>query len=98
VGFEHGVELADVGPIALAARRAVLVQVDLVGAEAGVAIAAPYERIGEVLQVAGRFQDSRRREDAAVLADHVLALLDEITPPRLFDVVAERDADRSEIP
>src|SRR5690606_25088403 len=48
--------------------------------------------------MAGCFPDTRVHQDAGVEADHVPALLDEVPPPKLLDVVAQLDAKRTEVP
>src|SRR5205823_13973385 len=70
----------------------------LVKTEALAAVAALDEGIGEVLDVTGRLPDARMHEDRAVEPDDVVAELHHRTPPRLFHVVLELDAERPEVP
>ncbi len=69
VGLEHEVELAGLGErAALAAVGAQVGVVELVEAEALVAVAAVDERVGEVREVPGRLPHRGRREDRRVEA------------------------------
>src|SRR5207249_6725882 len=95
-GPEHQVELTGFGKLAAIVR--VARAGDLVGAEALVALLALDPRVGEVLNMTGRHPGLRVHDDAGVDADHVVAQLDHRTPPGLFDVVAQRDPQRPEVP
>jgi hypothetical protein len=66
--------------------------------EARLARPAVDQGIVEVHDVAGSFPDTRMHQDAGVEPDHVAATLDKRLPPELLDVVAQLDAQRTEVP
>ena len=95
VGLEHQVELAGLGERAvLAAARAGVRIVELVEAEAVLAVGAVDERVGEVRQVAAGLPHLRRPEDGGVDQHDVVALLDHRPDPRVLDVAQHQRAER----
>src|SRR5581483_6556524 len=96
--LEHGIEQPDLRPRLLAAGGAGLIQVDLIGPEATLAIEAFHHRVFEVLQMARGLPDARAAENAGVEADDVGARVDEVAPPCLLDVVPQLDAERAVVP
>ena len=71
---------------------------ELVCAEARLALAAIDERVVEGRLVLGVLPDEAVEDDGGVYALDVVALVDEPAPPRLFDVVAELDAEWTIVP
>ena len=95
LGLEHQVELAGLGERAvLAAARARVRVVELVEAEAVLAVRAVDERVGEVRQVAAGLPDLRRAEDGGVDEHDVVALLHHRPDPRVLDVAQHQRAER----
>jgi hypothetical protein len=72
--------------------------IDLVGAEASLALPAVDHGVGEVIDVAAGLPHRGVHQDRGVQAHHVGALLDEVAPPHVLDVVPELDAERAVIP
>ena len=70
----------------------------MVGAEAEVAVAAFYEGVGEVLDVAAGDPGLGMHEDGGVQADDVIAPADHGMPPSLFDVAFKLDAEGAVVP
>ncbi len=71
---------------------------EVVGAEALVAVQALDERVREHLEVPARLPDLRRHDDRRVEADHVVAELDHRAPPGVADVPLQLDAERPVVP
>src|SRR5438067_933067 len=113
-GLEHQIELPRVRKLALAAvRTGHAGEVELLGAPRGrelfalreivepeplAAVAALDQRVGEVLDVSGRFPDPRVHEDGAIQPDDIVAELDHRPPPGVLDVALELDTERTEVP
>ncbi len=96
MGLEHQVELAGLGERAvLAAVRAGVRVVELVEAEALLAVGAVDERVGEVGEVAARLPHRRRAEDRRVDEDDVVALLDHRPHPGVAHVAQHQRAERA---
>ena len=96
LGLEHQVELAGLGERAvLAAARARVGVVELVEAEAVLAVGAVDEGVGEARQVAAGFPHLRRTEDGGVDQHDVVALLDHGADPRLLDVAQHERPERA---
>ena len=98
--LEHEVEVARLGELVAAVlglgqvrlRRAHLVRVEVVGAEALLARAAVDERVGEAGEVAAGLPHARVLEDRRVERDDVVALLEHRAPPLVLDVRLQQDA------
>ena len=96
LGLEHQVELAGLGEAVLrVAVRAHVGIVELVEAEALLALGAVDERVGEVREVAGRLPHLRRAEDGGVDQHDVVALLHHRAHPRLLDVAQQQRTERA---
>src|SRR5260221_8259930 len=95
-GLEHQVEAARLGE--LAAALGASAALDVVGAEALLAVFAVDQRVGEILQMARGFPGARMLQDGAVEADDIAARRHHRAPPRLLDVALELNAERAVIP
>ena len=71
---------------------------ELVGAEAGFALAAVEQRIGEAADVTGSDPGLRVHQDRGVETDVIGAFLNEFLPPGVADVVFELAAERAVVP
>ena len=94
-GLEHQVELPRLGEFA--AVVGMVGALDVVGAEALMALLALDQRVGEVLHVAGGDPGLWIHDDGGVDADDIVAQLDHAAPPGAFDVVAQRDPQRAKV-
>ena len=69
-----------------------------VGAVTGFAVLAVDERVGKASEVTARFPDSGIHENGAIQSHVIRTFRHEFFPPRGFDVIFERYAERTEIP
>src|SRR5262249_39640409 len=90
-GLEHEVELPRLGELPAALRAAITAHV--VGPKALLARLAVDQRIGEALDVTGRFPHSWMHEDGTVDADDVGTCLRHLSPPRFLHIALQLDAD-----
>src|SRR5690606_12008431 len=67
-------------------------------AEAAAADAALHLRVIELRDVPAHLPDARVEQNSAVHPDDVLALVDEASPPEIFDVAAHLDSQRAVVP
>ena len=93
-GVEHQVELARLRKRARHPAGGALNAIELVGAEAAVAVAALDERIREPLHVAAGLPHARVHEDSGIHALHVGPAVHHLLPPGSADVVLELDPER----
>ncbi len=114
VGAQHAAELLRLGPLSAGAavgagdlgqavlRRSALARLELllelVGAEAVVAVLALGQRVGERGDVAGGLPHLRREDHRGVDADDVVAALHHRLPPLAPDVLLQLDAERAVVP
>jgi hypothetical protein len=65
----------------------------LIGTVAELGLFAIDHGVGEAIHVAGRLPDLRVHDDGGVEALHVVAALNEVTPPSLLDIVTQLDSE-----
>ena len=96
--LEQQVEHPRLGELPDGAAVRAAVVLDLVGAEAGLAVAAVDHRVRERRHVAAGDPHLRMHQDRRVHPDHVVALLHVRLPPGALDVVLHLHAERPVVP
>ncbi len=98
MGPEHEVEGPRFRELALDAAVRADVRLQVVGAEAVLAVTAVDHRVGEGGDVAAGLPDLRVHDDRSIDTDDVVTLLDHGGPPEVLDVALHLDTKRSVVP
>ena len=96
MGLEHQVEVPGLGEaVPVAADGTGCIEVDLIGAEAGLTDLTVNHRVGEVGNVTAGLPHSGVHEDGGIEAYDVIVHLGHFLPPEVTDVVLEVDTERT---